>query len=904
MRRCLRVFTLALIFATAMLGLAACKKTENHTHTYADAWSANETHHWKEATCEHKEEKLWASQHILDGGKKENGDTVYTCMTCSYTIAASAFRSTPISVSLVHSYAPAGVTVCVEGYYVGVAEAGWGRRQEILLKDTESDAIVGVTGVPSSFGTWPDVGYQKGDLVRILGVVTEEVYSASDSGSQNKCSLTFSSSNPSTAAETILSRANSVSYSFSDAVTLQSQADFDSLFNEETLSAYTYVHFKGRVFLNYLTANGDGVVFYRPHMNGAASAAKDIKPDGKHTVGMRENVLIANVGAAWEDYFREKWVNQSVATSIGYFQDVDFYAVYTGVDSESFQLTVLDGSWLRPVTEKLSVKTDQDALMEMANAYLRKRGLLEYDQYNGRRMVFATPEEASAQSYVFLDCSSYVTSVYYNTFGIKAIPDSYGSQNTKNYTKYAKENHGNADCPDVVGYWETMDYKTEAEQQAVLDELWSILQPGDILVYRRGSRSYGSAYNESNLTGHAMLYMGDGMFSHSTGTSWNGGGTEAKYLYKDDPEQAGDRATTEEYYSGTVQWLSADAVLAIGTQSRMLFGDKNTFVYNFSILRPLERKDANPTLTEQAQKRMAMAGLSFEKLTSAGINSAVFCGQEITYTLTVKNHGPNAYRAIAFTEMLASGVTLVNGNISLSQSGDTVSGTFDIGAYETKEIVWTVKVGENLPFGTVLCNQTAVGGLKMKAIENTVSAFTAEEFAAVAAKAREYAESGESFADPMEFISRVYTEVLGYDRFSGKTTAEVLASLFEITGENRAVLRETGEYLDMVAPHLYGGSDLYSTTYAYSANNALVRTVYEHHLTVGDVILCEWYGSVRVYIYLGEGLLASVDSETQVCTLKENGSEKWVKDGSYYYQRHLLASCFSYQQYAVLRPQK
>ena len=98
--------------------------------------------------------------------------------------------------------------------------------------------------------------------------------------------------------------------------------------------------------------------------------------------------------------------------------------------------------------------------------------------------------------------------------------------------------------------------------------------------------------------------------------------------------------------------------------------------------------------------------------------------------------------------------------------------------------------------------------------------------------------------------------------------------------------------------------DIYSTTYAYVANNALVRTVYEHHLTVGDVILCEWYGSVRVYIYLGEGLLASVDSETQVCTLKENGSEKWVKDGSYYYQRHLLASCFSYQQYAVLRPQK
>ena len=75
---------------------------------------------------------------------------------------------------------------------------------------------------------------------------------------------------------------------------------------------------------------------------------------------------------------------------------------------------------------------------------------------------------------------------------------------------------------------------------------------------------------------------------------------------------------------------------------------------------------------------------------------------------------------------------------------------------------------------------------------------------------------------------------------------------------------------------------------------------------MGDVILCEWGGGVRVYIYLGDGALAEIDSLDLTCELKDNGAEdKWVKateNGStYYYQKHLLASLFAYKCYAVLR---
>jgi hypothetical protein len=73
-------------------------------------------------------------------------------------------------------------------------------------------------------------------------------------------------------------------------------------------------------------------------------------------------------------------------------------------------------------------------------------------------------------------------------------------------------------------------------------------------------------------------------------------------------------------------------------------------------------------------------------------------------------------------------------------------------------------------------------------------------------------------------------------------------------------------------------------------------------LREGDVILCEWYGKIRVLIYLGGGKIAAIDSEALTCTIEKNGSQSFEKKGDYYMQDHYLASLYSYQQFAVLRP--
>ena len=63
-----------------------------HTHTYSDMWSYNDTHHWHSATCTHAEEKSAYAEHDWDGGRvtleptlTSKGKKTYTCQGCSKT---------------------------------------------------------------------------------------------------------------------------------------------------------------------------------------------------------------------------------------------------------------------------------------------------------------------------------------------------------------------------------------------------------------------------------------------------------------------------------------------------------------------------------------------------------------------------------------------------------------------------------------------------------------------------------------------------------------------------------------------------------------------------------------------------------------------------------------------------
>ena len=82
-----------------------------HTHTFADDWTYNETHHWHAATCEHEDEVSGMAPHEWDEGTitlqpgcTEEGERTYTC-------ECGAFTKEPI--------APTGHTYSDEWTYNG-----------------------------------------------------------------------------------------------------------------------------------------------------------------------------------------------------------------------------------------------------------------------------------------------------------------------------------------------------------------------------------------------------------------------------------------------------------------------------------------------------------------------------------------------------------------------------------------------------------------------------------------------------------------------------------------------------------------------------------------------------------------------------------------------------------------
>ena len=58
-------------------------ETIQHTHTFANTWTSDETNHWKVATCGH-DVKDQLGAHQFDNGVTSGSNKVYTCTTCQY----------------------------------------------------------------------------------------------------------------------------------------------------------------------------------------------------------------------------------------------------------------------------------------------------------------------------------------------------------------------------------------------------------------------------------------------------------------------------------------------------------------------------------------------------------------------------------------------------------------------------------------------------------------------------------------------------------------------------------------------------------------------------------------------------------------------------------------------------
>lgn len=99
MKKAIRISLLALALVLMLSALAACS---NHTHTWSEEWSADPTHHWHSATCEHDAGARLPvnglAEHHFEEHRSEptctvSGKITRTCSVCGYkkeaTLAAT-----------------------------------------------------------------------------------------------------------------------------------------------------------------------------------------------------------------------------------------------------------------------------------------------------------------------------------------------------------------------------------------------------------------------------------------------------------------------------------------------------------------------------------------------------------------------------------------------------------------------------------------------------------------------------------------------------------------------------------------------------------------------------------------------------------------------------------------------
>ena len=73
--------------------IIGCKEPEpTHEHTFSEKWTSNETHHWKDATCEHKEQVSKKAEHSFgewisnnDATTESDGTKTRECSVCKYS---------------------------------------------------------------------------------------------------------------------------------------------------------------------------------------------------------------------------------------------------------------------------------------------------------------------------------------------------------------------------------------------------------------------------------------------------------------------------------------------------------------------------------------------------------------------------------------------------------------------------------------------------------------------------------------------------------------------------------------------------------------------------------------------------------------------------------------------------
>ncbi|MDD4212482.1 MAG: InlB B-repeat-containing protein [Bacilli bacterium] len=525
----------------------------------------------------------------------------------------------------------------------------------------------------------------------------------------------------------------------------------------------------------------------------------------------------------------------------GWFSDVDFQQYFV-FDTMPLENLTLYAKWNQnPTLETYAY----DTIRSIAYAYFYQGVQMQYDQGSGRRMVKFNPEQATSNNYLYMDCSSFANSVLQYAFGINMTPTTnFSNASTASYIEYARVNQNIS--PEVIYYIENANYTTVPSQTAILSTVRNNLQPGDFIVYRRNN----------NSAGHIMMYVGDDMFIHSTGSDYN---------YTNSKE------TLES--NGTVLELDASELFTDTMGARYLFKSN---VNRFCVLRPMNREGIS--FTPSAMSRYHLEGLDIEKTASIPNLGSVSLGEEITYTILLENKGNKNLGYFQVNDEVGTYANFISANYEGIVDGYKI--TFNlpgISAHSTITLQYTIRVTEETSSSgeLLVSDQGKLDEIELNPVYHTIISLSDDELTELTQIIYNKIQSA-SYTASIDLYQAIYQEfALTIEGVNPLTSFMTLTTIYNDS--------------NLQVDFLYGGKT-YNQSQTYN-RDVRVRFLMTSHFTVGDILFLYNGSSFKSYIFNG---IRFVYLDTAVTLVKQLSTETDIQA--------LLESVQGYQSYRIIRP--
>ncbi len=430
------------------------------------------------------------------------------------------------------------------------------------------------------------------------------------------------------------------------------------------------------------------------------------------------------------------------------------------------------------------------------------------------------PEDYTSQHTGYTDCSGFVYDVYIAALGKKITE---GSVWTKPFCESLENTVLRVFPPQIA---------SEEEKEAKLKEFVDTLQPGDIIVYRY----------KGNTSGHALLYVGDGMIVHSGGKSFD---------YKNGVEIYEEKGTF--YYQPVSETF-------FNPEHRLYLLNKPVYV----IVRPLD--SFKEQIPEHTLSRMnQMRGVFAEKIASHTHGQTVNPNDEITFTFKLVNHS-DAVKNLVITDALPENTIYLSG--AQKKDGNNLRWELELPAKQSVEVSYKVKVMPDT-YGKEIVSNSYVSDIKVNCpailVAKTLTECQQEEIKNAVERFENSDKNG------LELANQIY----GKNIFKMNSSQDLWDALID---PKSSTMGKDLPLSGMVVPHLYGGRQIGELDFNSLDARKRVRRVRDVLLVIGDIIAKD----EELYLFVGDGLFDL------------NGKVK--------VEASILENILAAQRFAVLRP--